>query len=101
MTDVCGLAAPTEQVTAEELRLFRHRMGLSQAALASLLGISKRGVEQWEGSQRQAPLYLRLALERLAISRAAATGETRVLRMPEIDDAQAIADIYHRLALAT
>jgi transcriptional regulator with XRE-family HTH domain len=49
-----------------ELKAFRARHGLSQAALAERLGMSRRGVEGWEGGVRTPPSYLSLALAHLA-----------------------------------
>lgn len=48
--------------TATEIRAFRARHDLSQAALGEALGASKRTVEDWEGGRRLAPNMLRLAL---------------------------------------
>lgn len=48
--------------TATELKLFRSKAGLSQAALAERLGASTRAVEEWEAARRHAPAMLRLAL---------------------------------------
>lgn len=51
--------------TAEEIRAFRGRLGLSQAKLAAVLGVSTRAVEEWEAGRSAPFAYLRLALERL------------------------------------
>lgn len=48
--------------SATEIKAFRRAAELSQAALAEKLGVSTRAVEEWEGSRRQAPPMLRLAL---------------------------------------
>ncbi len=61
-------------VRPDDIRHYRGRLGLSQGALALALGMSKRGVEDWEGGRREPPAYLRLALERLAITTAAQNG---------------------------
>ena len=52
-------------VTPGELLMFRKRRGITQAGLAELLGVSKRGVEDWEGGRRTPPAFLRLALAAL------------------------------------
>jgi DNA-binding transcriptional regulator YiaG len=52
-------------ITAAEIRAFRAALGISQAGLAEALGMSKRGVEEWEAGRREAPAYLRLALAAL------------------------------------
>ena len=49
----------------EILRSTRARLGLSQAKLAAVLGVSPRAVELWEAGKRTPPDYLRLALERI------------------------------------
>lgn len=53
-------------IRAEDLKAFRQRYGLPQAALAQLLGASKRSVEEWEGGRNPAPPMLGLALAALA-----------------------------------
>ena len=52
-------------VAPGELVMFRKRRGITQAGLAELLGVSKRGVEDWEGGRRTPPAFLRLALAAL------------------------------------
>ena len=56
---IFGAVAPSELV------MFRKRRGITQARLAELLGVSKRGVEDWEGGRRTPPAFLRLALAAL------------------------------------
>jgi DNA-binding transcriptional regulator YiaG len=53
-----SLTAPS----AEEIRIYRHAMKLTQAGLAEKLGASTRAVEEWEAGRRVAPAMLRLAL---------------------------------------
>jgi transcriptional regulator with XRE-family HTH domain len=54
-------------MTGQELKDFRARLGLSQAQLASALGVAVMTVSRWErGEQRiEHPQMLQLALERL------------------------------------
>ena len=65
MTLAVPTPAPPRAPTPEDLRAFRARHGLSQRALAEALGVSTRGVEDWEGGRRAPAPYLALALERL------------------------------------
>lgn len=44
---------------------FRDRFSVTQAGLAVALGVSQRGVEEWERGTRTPPAYLRLALQAL------------------------------------
>lgn len=55
------------RLTADDLRAFRKQHGLSQAALARALGLTKRTVEGWEGTAdpRSPPPMLSLALAAL------------------------------------
>ena len=76
----------------EDLRGFRHGLRLSQKGLAAALAISPRAIEEWEAGRRNPPFYLRLALERLAITRAAETGDTGHLDLAWIREIQAIAE---------
>ena len=78
-------------LTPEDVRGFRSGLRMSQRQLAGALGISIRAIEEWEGGRRTPPHYLRLALERLAITRAAATGDTAPLDMAWIREILAIA----------
>jgi transcriptional regulator with XRE-family HTH domain len=59
-----------QDITPDELRAFRNRLALSQRALALALRMSTRGIEEWESGRRTPPPYLRLALERLTITKA-------------------------------
>jgi len=61
--------AMTIPPTPEEIRRFRHRFGLTQAALGRALGYRvrpERTVQEWEAGRRPPVRYLRLALEGLA-----------------------------------
>jgi transcriptional regulator with XRE-family HTH domain len=68
----------------DDLRAFRKAMGgWSQAQLATALGASTRGVEEWEAGRREPPAFLGLALAALNAGIAQApleTYETRGLR---------------------
>jgi transcriptional regulator with XRE-family HTH domain len=50
---------------ATEIRMFRQKLGLSQAKLAEILGLSTRAVEEWEAGRRTAPAMLRFAFAAL------------------------------------
>jgi transcriptional regulator with XRE-family HTH domain len=51
---------------AEQLKSERTRLGLSQAQLAALLGVSKSAVEKWEyGTKTPIPIAQEGALARL------------------------------------
>lgn len=53
-------------MTPAEIRHWREVRALSQADLARALGCKPPTVSRWEAGERDAPPYLRLALERLA-----------------------------------
>lgn len=57
-----------QAVTKDELVAFRTARGWTQDRFAPEIGISARGVGEWErrGSARRPPPYFRLALDRLA-----------------------------------
>jgi transcriptional regulator with XRE-family HTH domain len=57
-------------VTPARLREIRKRLGLSQSALAGVLGVSPQTVSNWETGSRPIgyPEMLRLALERLLLA---------------------------------
>jgi DNA-binding XRE family transcriptional regulator len=61
-----GPGAWTSPISPLELKAFRQRFGLPQGALAALLGVSRRTVEDWEGARREPQCLLRLALSSLA-----------------------------------
>lgn len=46
---------------ATEIKLFRLKVGMTQAQMAECLGASTRAVEEWEAGRRAAPAMLRLA----------------------------------------
>jgi len=48
-----------------EIRAWRTAHGLSQGALAKLLGVQWLAVQRWEAGDRQPPPYLHLALRAL------------------------------------
>lgn len=54
-------------MTAQELKEWRKRWGLSQEALARLLGGHRVTVAQWETNRRKIPSFLPLALKGLEI----------------------------------
>ena len=39
---------PVQDFTAADIKAIRHKLGLSQSMLASILGVHKRAVEAWE-----------------------------------------------------
>ncbi|WP_370873776.1 helix-turn-helix domain-containing protein [Caulobacter ginsengisoli] len=53
-------------IQSDDIRAFRNRYGLPQGALATLLGCSKRTIEEWEGARNPTPAMLGLALAALA-----------------------------------
>ena len=42
-------------MTAAELRAYRHGFGLTQAVLATHIGVSTRAVRHWESGDRPVP----------------------------------------------
>lgn len=52
-------------MTPAELRATRARLGLTQPALAALLGVHPLTVSQWETGRRAIPAFLHLALKQL------------------------------------
>lgn len=56
-------------MTPADVRSARLALGLTQAALAGRLGVSKDTVNRWEMGRQEIrfPTVLRLALERLAL----------------------------------
>lgn len=52
-------------MTPTELRAWRKQAGLSQAGLASLLGVDVMTVSRWERGEREIPPFLHLALRAL------------------------------------
>lgn len=60
-------------LTASELQTARDALGLSQAALARLLGVHIMTVSMWERGRANAPAWLALALA--AIARVQTKGE--------------------------
>jgi transcriptional regulator with XRE-family HTH domain len=68
---------PARRLMADEVREFRVILGLTQAGLAGVLGVSLRAVEEWEGSRNPVPTYLQLALERLVTLKTTADRTTR------------------------
>jgi transcriptional regulator with XRE-family HTH domain len=55
-----------------ELQAARHRLGLSQEALAKALGVTRSAVAKWEGGTLSVPTMVALAVE--ALERRAAGG---------------------------
>ncbi|WP_110647221.1 NadS family protein [Salinicola peritrichatus] len=47
-----GEAARVTRIEVSEARAARHRMGLSQAEFAELLGVSLRTLQEWEQGRR-------------------------------------------------
>lgn len=58
-------------MTGTDLRDLRSRLGLTQAALASALGVTDRTVRMWEAGHHAIPTWVPLALA--TVERAAAT----------------------------
>lgn len=52
-------------MTSAELLAARHRLGLSQAALAERLGVGMMAVSRWERGARAIPPHLHLATAHL------------------------------------
>lgn len=50
-------------VTANELKSFREKHGLSQQELADELRVARNTVSRWENEERRIPEFLNLALE--------------------------------------
>jgi len=54
---------PVERIkTPEEVKGRRQRLGLTQAALAGLLGVTRMAVARWEWGRHPVPPWLHLAL---------------------------------------
>jgi transcriptional regulator with XRE-family HTH domain len=54
-------------MTGQELREWRKKLGLSQAALARHLGVTRVTVTRWEIGLRPVPSFLGLAMRALEI----------------------------------
>lgn len=54
--------AISEPMTPDDLRHARQRLGLSQAKLGRLLGLSSQSVYMWEAGKTRLPPWLPLAL---------------------------------------
>ena len=52
-------------ISADDVKLWRSAMDLTQERLARALGVSVGTIAQWESGRSFTPPYLRLALERL------------------------------------
>jgi DNA-binding transcriptional regulator YiaG len=61
----CPSCTQLPPMTAQDVRLWRIRQGLTQQELANLLGVQVLAVARWEAGTRRPPAYLRLALERI------------------------------------
>jgi DNA-binding transcriptional regulator YiaG len=59
-SSLCGHKIQT--MTTLDLQSYRARLGLSQEALASLLGVHKLTISHWETGVAASPGYLPLAL---------------------------------------
>lgn len=53
---------PAETFTDEDLKAWRAERGISQADLATILGINLRTVQRWEAGDNTPPPFLRDAL---------------------------------------
>lgn len=53
-------------MTPADLKAWRAEQGLTQPALAALLGIHEVTLSRWERGERDIPPYLHLALEALS-----------------------------------
>jgi len=53
---------PVERMTREDVKAWRRRLGLSQAGLAGLLGVTRNAVTRWEYGGHPVPPWLHLAL---------------------------------------
>ena len=54
-----------KDMTGQELKEWRHKVGLSQEELGRLLGVARFSVSRWEREARAIPSFLPLALEAL------------------------------------
>jgi len=52
-------------MTGEDVKLWRRKLGMTQAALAAALRVSFRTVSAWENSRQVPPAYLELAFGEL------------------------------------
>ena len=52
-------------MTPQEFREARHRLGLSQAKLATALGVNVRTVKRWESGDVDIPRTVELAMREL------------------------------------
>lgn len=53
----------------EELIAWRKKHGLTQIALANMLGVTKPCISMWEAGKRHIPAFLHLALECLKVKK--------------------------------
>ncbi|MEW6214964.1 MAG: helix-turn-helix transcriptional regulator [Nitrospirota bacterium] len=53
----------------EELTTWRTKHGLSQEALANILGVTKACISRWESGHRKIPAFLHIALECLKVKK--------------------------------
>jgi DNA-binding transcriptional regulator YiaG len=51
----------------DELKTWREKHGLTQAALSRLIGVTRACVSQWESGERKIPAFLHLALKCLKV----------------------------------
>lgn len=49
-------------MTADEMKAWRQRTGLSQAKAAQMIGCGRRSWQVWEAGEREIPRYIELAL---------------------------------------
>lgn len=56
---------PEALVSAEQLRAFRTRRRVSQAAFATMIGASTRTIEDWEAGRRAPPAQVWFALRHI------------------------------------
>ena len=71
----------TEQMSPEELKAWRETYMLSQAKLATLLGVHPTTLERWEWGKARIPNMVPLALETLAGQRATIAKRLRAQRL--------------------
>ena len=61
-----------EVMRARELKAARARLGLSQTALGTALGVTRDAIAKWEAGNRPVPTLVALALETLTARQEAA-----------------------------
>ena len=58
-----------DNMKPDELITWRQKKGLTQMALAAMLGVTRACVSRWESGERKIPAFLHLALKCLKVKR--------------------------------